>query len=377
MSARSITRQPSGQRKSETRFQRLWVKSEKLREDNLQLESELGKLVQRIESEILVAERDLGEAVRAAVFHQLDFAQKKSLLKWQRMELGYWIDEHLEFLSNSGLLDESLQNKLAETSAVELGISLDPESGLSPAEQLNEYFEAQEARLAEQADLSDAVESGDSTQDDLLGGVDELLGLDSEELDEIELIELLRRIEQDQYDQPPFESTDRIESSSKPISDQVFKRLFRQTAAALHPDRESDAARQREKHELMSELLKARKEFDLMTMLRLHEEYANADSELGVDDQNELEQVLHEYIAQQQQRQQEIIHQTPFHYLAYRDFYSKNAATVTRKINAHIKTIDRQRCDLIDFVENVKTLKKLKEWLEKRYDSDPLRDIRF
>jgi len=127
----------------------------------------------------------------------------------------------------------------------------------------------------------------------------------------------------------------------------------------------------------MSELLKARKEFDLITMVRLHKEYANADSELSVDDQKELEQVLLEYMAQQKQRLYEITHQTPFHQLAYQDFYSKNAATVTRKINAHIKKIDRQRLDLIDFVENVKTLKKLKELLEKRYDADPFRGIGF
>jgi len=377
MSTQSITRQSGGQRKSETRFQRLWAESEKLRKENLQLESDLGKLVQRIESEILVAERSLGEAMRAAVFRQLEFAQKKSLLKWQKMELGCWIDEHLNFLSSSGLLDESLLNKLAETRAVELGISLDPESELSPAEQMDEYFEIRAEILAEQADQSKDEESEGSIQSDLWGADDELPDLDSDELDEIELIELLRRIEQEQYDQTSTESAGGVKPSSNPINDEVFKRIFRQTAAALHPDRENNALPQGEKHELMSELLKARKEFDLITMVRLHKEYANADSELSVDDQKELEQVLLEYMAQQKQRLYEITHQTPFHQLAYQDFYSKNAATVTRKINAHIKKIDRQRLDLIDFVENVKTLKKLKELLEKRYDADPFRGIGF
>ena len=374
MTTQIVAPQPGNKTESRTRFQSLWADSEKLRMENSQLESDLDELVERIETEILEAERALGEAMRAAVYRQLDFAQKKSLLKWQRFELGAWIDEHLTFLSRSGLVDEPLRNKLAEVRAQELGISIDSDSELSPAEQMDEYFQAQAEDFFAQAEYESSEESVlGATFDD----IDEFLDPDSDELDELELIELLRRIRQDQIDQASAPSPETGKSGSRSISDKVFKRIFRQTAAALHPDRESDAERRHEKHVLMSDLLRARKDFDLMTMIRLHEEYATADSELSTDDQKELEQVLCEYLVQQKKRRDEIIHQTPFHHMAYQDFYSKNSTTVTKKINAHVKAIDKQRLELMNFVEQVKTLKMLKEVLKERYDSDPFRDMLF
>ena len=362
MTTQSIIRQAGNKGETRTRFQRLWADSEKLHKENLQLESDLDDLVKRIEAEILEAERGLAEAMRAALDRQLDFAQKKSLLKWQRFELRAWIDEHLTFLSKSGLLDEPLLNKLAVVRAVELGIDIDPDSELSPAEQLDAYFQPQEDELCS----SGAPETPEET--DLDASIDEMYEFSDVDWDEL-----------DQFDQASDSHSEfsklGSKTSSKPVSDQVFKRIFRQTAAALHPDRETDAERRREKDALMSELLKARKEFDLVTMVRLHNEYANADSELSISDQKELEQVLCEYLVQQHQHRDEIIHRSPIHHIAYTDFYSKSATTVTRRINAHVRTIDERRSDLINFVEQVKTLKMLKEVLKERYDSYPFRDM--
>jgi len=75
-------------RKVESRFQRLWAEAETLAEANIQLETELDALVQRIDSDVFSAEREMGETIRLMVYRQIEFAKRKSLLKWQRAELN-------------------------------------------------------------------------------------------------------------------------------------------------------------------------------------------------------------------------------------------------------------------------------------------------
>ena len=81
-----------------------------------------------------------------------------------------------------------------------------------------------------------------------------------------------------------------VATDRESINDDVFKRLFRQTAAALHPDREKDEDRRKEKHVLMSHLLKASKERDLISIVKLHERHASATSTLSGDDEQALEE---------------------------------------------------------------------------------------
>lgn len=373
MNMQSIAPQKQSKKRTQSRFQRLWAEAEGLAKENLKLEKELDVLVQRIDSEVFKAERELGETIREVVYRQLDFAQKKSLLKWQRAELSEWIDDNLSELVAMGLLDEPLQNKLAELRATELGIELDQNSELSPVEQLEKHFEDESAQFRRQfetpAENNTTADLLDEDEEDDGDGVDDC----NDTMEEEELAELLRRLHEEFDDHDRIEIPEPQKRADKLISDAVFKRLFRQTATALHPDKESNEERRREKHGLMSQLLKARKEYDLITILQLHEQHAMAASELNGDDQQELEQVLVEYLNQQQRRLDEIVHQSPMHHMAFTEFYHMRPATVTRRINAHVGKIGKKRQGLLDFIGNVKTLKRLKEVLAERYESHVFR----
>lgn len=367
MSTREITPGKRGKQRIKSRFQRLWAEAEALARDNAELENGLDALVKRISEDVFTAERRLGETVRLFVYRQLEFAHKKSLLKWQREELNDWIDENLSELMAVGMLDEPLQNKLALLRASEMGIDIDPDSKLTPAEQLDAYLDTEADAFDNEFDWADsgaANKTGDLFNDD-----DELDDTFDDELEEDELAELLRKLHAE------FEgSQERMKTSSrrknqKPVSEKVFKRLFQQTAAALHPDKESDQNRRLEKHALMSELLKARKEHDLITIVKLHEQHANAESDLDSDDQQALEEVLVEYLNHQQRRLDKIIGQSPLHQMAFSQFYHKKPATVARRINAHLKQIDTKRQALSKLLTEVKTLKSFKEVLSARHES--------
>jgi hypothetical protein len=262
--------------------------------------------------------------------------------------------ENLSRLLDMNQLDAPLQNELARLRAWELGIELDPDSDLSPAEQLDRYLGTDDDAW---------VQSCESTCD-----ADALE--EEEKRAENELDELLRRLH-DHYrnNQEHLGQTDydiNAAQGKRPVDMQVFQRLFRQTAAALHPDREQDDVRRREKHSLMSQLLKARKERDLVTLVLLHERYATADSALSSEDQEALEGVLVDYLADQRQRFEAIIRQSPLHHVVYIQFYNQQPATFTRRIDMHVRRITEKRQSLIDFITEVKTLKGLKEVLAAR-----------
>jgi len=362
----------------ESRFQRLWSEAEALASDNQKLEKELDSLVRRVSSEILSAERLMGETIRDLVYRQIDFASKKSLLKWQRAELNDWLEQNLSELMVMGLLDEPLQNKMAVLRAAELGFELDPDSDLSEAEQLGKFL-----GFDDDVDPDDSGMHTGNAQGDFLEEDDDDLDntmkvyFDDDSAEEEALEELLRKLRAEfEGDDDEWEydnDSPSASSSENPITDGVLKRLFQQTAAVLHPDKEPDEQRRREKHDLMSQLLKARKERDLITIVKLHEEHSTAASSFSTEDEQALESVLIEYLNQQQERMDDIIHQSPMHRMAYSEFYSQKPATVSRKIKAHLKKIDDRHQSMIHFLAEVKTLKRLKETLAARYDVNNFR----
>jgi len=354
--------------KSQSRFQRLWSEAEAVASDNVKLEKELDDLVRRIGSEILAAELKMGETIRDVVYRQIDFASKKSLLKWQRSELSDWMEQNLSELMMMGLLDEPLQNKMAILRASQMGFEIDPDSELSPAEQLDQYFSAEDDQYGPD-DLisSDGMPNGELFDDE---DFDDAMQVecDDDSAEEEALEELLRKLRAEfEEDEEGDENINSSEQALTPITNELLKRLFRQTAAVLHPDKEPEAHRRKEKHELMSQLLKARKERDLITIVKLHEEHSTADSAFSLEDEQALEEVLVDYLNQQRSRMEEIVEQSPMHMMAYNEFYSQKPATVTRKINAHLKNINVRHEAMRHFMTEVKTLKRLKEVLSERY----------
>jgi len=353
-------------KKKQSRFQQLWSEATTLASDNDKLQADLDALVKRIDSEVFKAERQLGHTIVQVVHRQLDFTERKSLLKWQRATLDEWIDDHLNELQTMGLLDEAMQNRLATIRAAQMGIEIDPDSELSAVEQLHKLLEDDAAAFGLNFEDDDDYDDEDDFYNSMYDDDDD----DDEHESEAarEFADILRRMFDDVENSSGRAPKSPDPAPDKTLNDEVFKRLFRQTAAALHPDKEPDEHRRNTKHELMAQLLKARKQNDLVTVLKLHEQYAQASSELTDTDQVALESVLANYLSQQQTRLKEIVMQSPMHQMAYHEFYHRKPATVTRRIKKHLKKIQKRHESLTDFMAHVKTLKSLKPVLEQRYD---------
>ncbi len=356
-----------------SKFQQLWEKAERLKKSNQKLDVELNSLLRRVESEVMPKELAMGALIKTMVEKQLAFAEKKSLNRWQRGELDDWIHENLEEIDCMGLVDDDLRNAMASKHAREHDIDIDDNSDLSPAEQLDQYYDSitpNSGGAAEDmqndpfaADFDDSA-FADAMRDDLFGDEDQ-----SDDAAETQQEQAQRKLFEDLFGR--FAGSQHDDSAAKTqqtIDSSVFKRLFRQTATALHPDKEQDEKRRKEKHTLMSTLLEARKNNDLITVLQLHQQFVDADHSLSNTDRNDLESVLLNYLCQQQDRKADIINQSPLHAGVYKRFYARSKKSINKKIALHLQSLAERSDAYQHFSSEVKTLKALKEILAERYD---------
>jgi hypothetical protein len=152
------------------------------------------------------------------------------------------------------------------------------------------------------------------------------------------------------------------------ISNVVFKRLFRSIAARLHPDRERDPDKREKKHTLMTRLLDARKQGDVMTIVLMYQEHVGEDATLSTLDEKQLLQALKGQIDELRCEQEDYSLQSPLHRLAYEQFYSTHREKTNRAFKQHIQKIENTGSQARLLALEITSLRALKPHLELRYD---------
>jgi len=360
VSTTHLTAQKTKKYSASNRFQDLWARAEKAREDNHQLEESLDALVVQVLSEIAPYEQKLGLAMRQQVFKLITFSSRKSLLQWQRAMLDEWITESMSTLHDLGLVDSELIDHLARADAKLFNITIDENSDVLAVDQLRAAVDEQSI---EQSDPDHDVFDEDLERGD-----------DQEEFDfqtwcEEQLKAEGLSHEDDSNWQGAADDNDKNDESKLEESKALFKTLFRRAARALHPDKVTDLKEKEARQSLMTQLLEARRNQDLMTVFELYSEYVDSSVDFSEQDLAELEEVLHRFIEMQSEKRFELITKSPMHNMAFDLFYAKSQATTNRKIKKYLKDIDSKVADMEMFTDTVKSLKSLKPYLEARHDS--------
>ena len=338
------------------RFQRLWEEAEDIKRENQQLEAALDKLVLQVRNDLGPIERELGLSVRRQVDKLIVFAGRKSLSQWQHHTLDEWINESTHLLHQMGLVDDDLNNSLAELQAKLCGIEIDNNSERSAAEQLVAGIEEQLADMDE--DDVEAHYSGEfEDEEDFMRWFEE--DLEEENAEQF--------TEQDYQHRAALGS----EQTAVKQPQTVFKTLFHRVARALHPDKETDPAKREIKQGLMAQLLDARRQHDLMRVFQLYHEHVGTDLDFVEQELRELEVVLVQYIDLETQRQHEITTKSHMHNIVFNEFYDNNPTKVKKAIERKIKEIEQRTKDVEHFSKAVTSLKKLKPYLEERYEKPP------
>jgi len=410
-------------RKKQSGFQKLWRKAERLKKQNTLFKNKFEALVQRVETTLRPAEKDAASADKPLLHRLLTLGQRKSLAQWQRVELDIWIEELVHEMLAFGLVDQELRDDMARYDAFRMGISLEDDEIAPPSEQLIEIIEREDAAYVaatEAARKAAAVHKVEQVLDQVLGPEpgpplnqqQVVADLFEEEFDReleqrrIEYRQTREAMKQELLDvmlgdvesqfapgssdaetEEPFgydfdgEEVGDFEHTMEPandavVSNEVFQRLFRITAAKLHPDRELDTEKRQVKQKLMADLLEARKNGDVMTVIELHQQYVDGTGGLTTSDEKQLLGALNRQIEELQYEKERIISQSPIHEMIYERFYNASRKKVDRMIEAHLEQIKQDKRDIEAMRDQIKSLKTLKPWLEqRRAASNPFSDL--
>lgn len=327
-------------------------------DEKAQLEASLERLVRRLESDVLPVEQASAEVCRQALERLLLFSERKTLGKRRRIALTPWIDELLDNLLDVGHVDDALRDRFARHHAAVLDLALNPDSELSAWHQLEKLLEQREAQEARfRREFLQATEPADEEQG--LSDVSDAFDPGQAEGNS-------------QWQQAQGRSESHSQSGSARMGSDcldgaVFKRLFHQTAAALHPDKEADENRRQEKHVLMTRLLQARKDHDLITLMQLHERYAQTQSVLSGADERQLEGVLLQQLVVLQKQKDALADKSCLHYMAYHRFHDRDSEVVNARIVDYTRRLEQRQKVLQTFLDEVGTLKQLRSRLQPGY----------
>ena len=321
------------------RFNKLWEEVKKKQNQNDKLKLEMEALLATYTQEVMPVELGLEEPLVLLAYRLIDFAGRKSLAKWQRAELQDWIAETLHEISqfNAGKAEEISKDYnqiLAEYYNIPIEEFIEPDQ---PEE--DDIFESMAPDSEQTEDIDD----------------EDLFGFDDED--------------DDLFSSDNTDSTLSPERKEQPINEKWIRNLFRRTARVLHPDKEQDPEQLQQKQRLMTQLLDAREQQDIMTMMQLYSEHVD-DGELLMEqaDMDTLCCLLENQKTELDLTREALIDESPMHYAVHGKFYAVTKKTRDRKLQTHLDGIQKgikQKHQLVEYLCNLTNLKTV---LEARYE---------
>ena len=147
----------------------------------------------------------------------------------------------------------------------------------------------------------------------------------------------------------------------------LVERLFRRLARVLHPDRELDETRKRDKHRLMSECLRARDERDLDALSRLYATHVGElpDELTGVDPLS-LERLLRGHLATLRHRLRTWRTDDALRTMIVDRYGAADPAESERRFAGHARALEQESARVAGLERLVASLAGLREALAER-----------
>ncbi len=334
----------------QARFDRLRDRIEREQRKNEKLDRELSELATWLAGQFDSIDRSRLEACSGLCARLIELFRRKSLANWEREALVDWISE---LQNDIHAVDADTHAELHQKFVDALGHHFQ-----MTEEQMKARFDEQLASIQAELEADEDDEFGSVEQPDLFDVIDDVDDPWSE-------------YEQAAWEQPTFEEAS---SAGARLADADWlRRLFRRAAQALHPDREADAGKRADKQARMQQLLRARKEGDVLGMLELYAEVSGDDElALAEDEMKQACELMNERVNQLRADNEEICMRSPLHHLAYREFYRVKPAMRKRKLQRMKKEAEANAHSMARTTRELKNLKvlkvKLDERLRERYD---------
>ncbi len=261
--------------------------------------------------------------------------------------LGLWISENLESMHSHPFADHSLLSALNSQwrSLINRGGAI--ENLLARLAKNHAFMVNDDTCVNEQASEPESIASNDEVQFDFgwhkkadtqdLPPDDDMTSESEANADSSDAKEGAE--EQENETEPDLENIDeKVSSLEERLS---VDRLFRQLARVLHPDREQDEQRKADKHNLMSQCLKARRDKDINTLLTLYFEHVGElPDELTSDSHEDLIHALEMQLSYLQKQLLQERFGNPLMKQIVERYHAGTADLRNKNIEQHAKALD-------------------------------------
>jgi hypothetical protein len=327
------------------RFNRLHEQLERQKRLNQQFEKDLDELTLTYRHLSQEANYKQLETLKALAQKLITFAGRKSLSDWHREEIDEWMEDLL--MHRIAPVDEETAKELHQQYA---------ESILQCIGTTREELEAQiNETIFEEHEKAANGSPEDFFQDDLFRFDD----LDEENWFEEDEAGIHQQTDAFQEQDLPAQLMDR----------DWIKTLFRRAAQNLHPDRESNPEKRKLKEQQLSELLAARKENDILTMLKIYGEATDTQQlEFAEKEMNQICDMLEDQLEELKLQQESSIYSSPERHMVYGLLYRKNSKKRQQALKQWQQELTEESDRNHHLVTYLRNLNNLKQILTNRRD---------
>ncbi|MFT6835073.1 MAG: hypothetical protein ACJA0H_001107, partial [Francisellaceae bacterium] len=343
----------------------LWIKIEKHQKRNINFSKKKVELFDAFKLAALPFEIRQAEQIARQVEHITGFISRKSLTEMQRNELLDWILSDIDYLD--------LHPFAANIDTSRLRQQLNSE--LSQLTKKNEHPIDDEAIVQLQSMLDDLFDG------DIPLERDELIDI----LKNPESIEkyIKKAHENREYKEKPFgdeqdQSEDSFEENyfheeyeqhigkhDTKVLEKLFKgsqlnKMYKRLAAKLHPDKENDVDNKARMHALMQQLVSARKNKDVFTMLTLYHDHIDDDSfNFDAETITAIESLLEQKVSELNYELRQLKSDNTIECIVWNLFKGRSNKITTQNIQNHMTQLTEEADNINYFILKTKTVKIL------------------
>lgn len=347
----------------------LWGKVHQYERRNTKAENKIEVLYTEYKDTVLPYEKRLGGAQCSWVGHLLSFVPAKSLKKADRERLLDYIDYEMGVLfSKAPFCDQSVLEKLVE--------------------EYQSYCDRFFAKECQQA-LEEGCDHFESMIEEMFGGEVEMPDRQiirdvlsrGNELEVMELIEAIANSQKpsestcnrqqnksDEWHDTEFEYFEGDEEQPNKIKD-IFKGsqlnlIYKRVASVVHPDKEQDDDKREEKTRIMQKLASAKKEGDVVTLIKLYSEFVpDGDRFLDETSLKQVEHLLEAQIKELNSKHRDLFNAQGFKSYVWKEYSASSKKKIRANLEERVVELDVAVSTLKGQIAQLKSMKEVNRFV--------------
>jgi len=352
----------------------LWIKIEKHKKRNISFSKKKVELFYAFKLAALPFEKRQAEQIARQIEHITGFISRKSLTEMQRNELLDWISSDIDYLDSHPFAEN------IDTSCLRQQVN----SELSQLTKKNEHPIDDES-IAQLQSMLDDLFDGDMPleRDELIDILKNPESIEKHIKKAHENREEKENIFGDEQDQPEdrFEENyfheeyeEHIGKHDTKVLEKLFKgsqlnKMYKRLASKLHPDKENDVDKKERMHTLMQQLVSARKNKDVFTMLTLYHDHIDDDSfNFDAETITAIESLLEQKVSELNYELRQLKSDNTLEGIVWNRFKGRSNTITTQNIQNHITQLTEEADNINHFILKTKTVKILQVELSVRIE---------